>query len=118
MRLALRGFAAVAAALAAGVLSGSAQESFFNERFCTRSTSGNEDAGPVDCSFHTWQQCIASALPGRYVPRIRGGKPLAPKTSLSSKSAIAREAWEAFGLVATSIALIALGNNAWTPHAD
>src|SRR5215470_13714984 len=46
MRLALRGLAAVAAALAAGVLSGSAQESFFNERFCTRSTSGNEDAGP------------------------------------------------------------------------
>ena len=66
MRLALRGLATVAAALAAGVLSGSAQESFFNERFCTRSTSGNEDAGPVDCSFHTWQQCIASALPGRY----------------------------------------------------
>ena len=45
-------------------------------------------------------------------------KRLAPKTSLSSKSAIAREACEAFGLVATSIALIALGNSASKAHAD
>jgi hypothetical protein len=60
MRLALMGLVAVAAALAASVQSASAQESFFNERFCTRSTSG-EQTGPMDCSFRTWQQCLESA---------------------------------------------------------
>jgi hypothetical protein len=67
MRIAMIALVTIAAALAAATQSGSAQESFFNERFCTRSTGGNEDGGPVDCSFHTWQQCIASARGlGRY----------------------------------------------------
>jgi len=66
MRLGPIGLATIAAVLAAAAQSGSAQESFFNERFCTRSIGGTEDAGPVDCSFHTWKQCIASAQPGRY----------------------------------------------------
>jgi hypothetical protein len=46
--------------IAAATQSGSAQESFFNERFCTRNTGG-ELSGPMDCSFKTWQQCIESA---------------------------------------------------------
>ena len=60
MRSALIGLATIAAALAADAQTGSAQESFFNERFCTRSTGG-ELVGPMDCSFKTWQQCIESA---------------------------------------------------------
>jgi len=48
----------VASALAADA--GHAQESFFNERSCTRSTGGDL-SGPMDCSFWTWQQCIESA---------------------------------------------------------
>ena len=47
----------MAAALTAAAQSGRAQESFFNERFCV---SGGED-GVLDCSYRTWQQCIASA---------------------------------------------------------
>ena len=66
MRLAIIGLITIAAAMAVDVQLSSAQESFFNERFCTRSIGGTEDAGPVDCSFHTWKQCIASAQPGRY----------------------------------------------------
>ena len=60
MRLALTGLD-MAAALAAGSQSGRAQESFFNERFCARSTGGDMGTGPMDCSFKTWQQCIESA---------------------------------------------------------
>ena len=43
----------VATALTAGT--GHAQESFFNERFCTRSVSGDL-SGPMDCSFWTWHE--------------------------------------------------------------
>ena len=57
MRSALIGVATIAAALAADARSGSAQESFFNERFCV---SGGED-DVLDCSYRTWRQCIASA---------------------------------------------------------
>jgi hypothetical protein len=57
MRLALIGLVTIAAALAAAAQSSSAQESFFNERFCV---SGGED-GVLDCSYRTWQQCVASA---------------------------------------------------------
>ena len=60
MRSALIGFATIAAALAAAAQSGSAQESFFNERFCARGGDAPSDAFP-DCSFRTWEQCIASA---------------------------------------------------------
>ena len=59
MRLALTGLV-IAAALAAGAQSGRAQESFFNDRFCARGGGAESDAFP-DCSFHTWEQCIASA---------------------------------------------------------
>ena len=59
MRLALTGLV-IAATLAAGVQSGRAQESFFNDRFCARGGGAESDAFP-DCSFHTWEQCIASA---------------------------------------------------------
>jgi hypothetical protein len=59
MRLALKGLV-MAAALTAAAQSGLAQESFFNDRFCTRSTGG-ELTGPMDCSFKTWRQCIESA---------------------------------------------------------
>ena len=56
MRSALIGFV-IAVPLAATAQSGGAQESFFNERFCA---SADADAFP-DCSFRTWEQCIASA---------------------------------------------------------
>jgi Protein of unknown function (DUF3551) len=56
MRLALTGLV-MAAALTAAAQSGRAQESFFNERYCV---SGGED-DILDCSYRTWQQCVASA---------------------------------------------------------
>jgi hypothetical protein len=60
MRSALITFATIAAVLAAAAQSGSAQESFFNERFCAR--DGDSPAAAVpNCSFRTWEQCIASA---------------------------------------------------------
>jgi hypothetical protein len=52
MRVAMIALVTIAAALAAATQSGSAQGSFFNERFCTRSTGG-ELSGPMDCSFKT-----------------------------------------------------------------
>ena len=57
MRSALIGVATIAAALTAGAQSGSAQESFFNERYCV--PGGESDV--LDCSYRTWQQCIESA---------------------------------------------------------
>jgi hypothetical protein len=48
MRLILISALAIAAALAAGLQSAGAVH---NDRYCHRS----------DCSFHTWQQCMASA---------------------------------------------------------
>jgi len=59
MRLALIGLVTVAAALAVAAQSGRAQtqESFFNERYCV--PGGESDV--LDCSYRTWQQCIASA---------------------------------------------------------
>ena len=67
MRFALVGLAAFAGALTVGVQSGSAQESFFNERYCARPGSEMGGTGSPDCSFHTWQQCIESARGlGRY----------------------------------------------------
>ena len=44
-----------------------AQESFFNERYCSQTTGSGPGTGIPNCSFHTWQQCIASARGlGRY----------------------------------------------------
>jgi len=71
MRVVIMGLATIAAALAADVSSGSAQDSFFNERFCAQPGAGgggNPGSSAIpDCSFHTWEQCIASARGlGRY----------------------------------------------------
>jgi hypothetical protein len=60
MRLALVGLVTVATALTVGVLPGGAQESFFNERYCTR---GGFRSGELNCAYHTWQQCRES-VPG------------------------------------------------------
>ena len=63
MRICLRRCEFIAALIVASALAadaGHAQESFFNERYCTRSTGGDL-SGPMDCSFWTWQQCIESA---------------------------------------------------------
>ena len=62
MRLALTGLI-TAAALAAAAQSSTAQVAFFNERFC----AGGGDASIPDCSFYTWEQCIASAKRGPLV---------------------------------------------------
>jgi hypothetical protein len=68
MRLVLTGLVTVA--LAAAAQSGSAQDSFFHERFCTRPT-GDDETG-TNCAFHTWQQCIESARgSGRYCTENR-----------------------------------------------
>jgi Protein of unknown function (DUF3551) len=62
MRLALIGVVPIAAALAADVQSGGAQESFFNARYCTQTTGSSPGSNGVpDCAFHTWQQCVESA---------------------------------------------------------
>jgi hypothetical protein len=68
MRLALVRLVTIAAALSGvGVQSGGAQESFFNERYCSQTTGSGPGTGIPDCSFHTWQQCIESARGlGRY----------------------------------------------------
>jgi Protein of unknown function (DUF3551) len=43
-----------------------AGESFFNQRFCTQGGGSPSNAIP-DCSYNTWQQCVASARGlGRY----------------------------------------------------
>ena len=61
MRLVFIGLVAAVSALAANVQSASAQESFYNERFCTQAGGGVGGSGSPDCSFHTWEQCMASA---------------------------------------------------------
>jgi Protein of unknown function (DUF3551) len=66
MRLALTGLIVLAATLAADMQSGSTQESFYNQRFCTRGGRPTGGAG-ADCAFNTWQQCIEAARGlGRY----------------------------------------------------
>ena len=53
---------AFAALLATTGLAGAqTQESFFNHRFCAMSAGGDTVTPFNDCSFHTWDQCIASA---------------------------------------------------------
>jgi hypothetical protein len=61
MRLAaLIGLTAVIATLAASAPSSSAQESFFNKRYCTIG-GGSRSSGISDCAYNTWEQCLASA---------------------------------------------------------
>src|SRR5437868_2033147 len=49
-----------AALLGTTGLAGAQQESFFNEQFCAMPGS-DASSGFTDCSFHTWDQCIATA---------------------------------------------------------
>jgi hypothetical protein len=56
MRLLRTALVTVAAVLAIDVQSGSAQESFYNQRFCTRGIEGKS----LNCSYNTWQQCRES----------------------------------------------------------
>ncbi|HEY7298165.1 MAG TPA: DUF3551 domain-containing protein [Xanthobacteraceae bacterium] len=66
MRLAVVAVAVIIAALTEDMNSAAAQESFFNERFCTRG-GGARGGGDLDCAYHTWAQCIATARGlGRY----------------------------------------------------
>ena len=68
MRSPLIGLAALICALAADANLASAQESFFNDRYCTRGM-GFRSGGSLDCSYRTWAQCIESARGlGRYCP--------------------------------------------------
>src|ERR1700754_2642599 len=57
MRLGLIGSAAMIAALAAGMSSSDAQ---FSRRYCTMGGS-SQSSGEPDCSYNTWEQCMASA---------------------------------------------------------
>jgi Protein of unknown function (DUF3551) len=57
MRLVLIGFAAVVALLTASVSPGEAQ---FSRRYCTQGGS-SQSSGEPDCSYNTWEQCMASA---------------------------------------------------------
>jgi hypothetical protein len=67
MRSPLIGLAALICALAADANLASAQESFFNDRYCTRGM-GFRSGGSLDCSYRTWAQCIESArVPGEPV---------------------------------------------------
>ena len=67
MRFILVGLITALVALAVDVRSSDAQESFFNKRFCTQGGGDRGGSGMPDCSFNTWEQCIASARGlGRY----------------------------------------------------
>jgi len=57
MRLALIGLATLVAAMTAAVTSSDAQ---FSRRYCTMGGSDNSSGEP-DCSYNTWEQCVASA---------------------------------------------------------
>jgi len=55
--------AAVAIFMAASS-AGSAQNTFFNKRFCA--SAGGSDAGTADCSFNTLEQCRARIYGSQY----------------------------------------------------
>ena len=58
------------ATLVGNAQSGYSQESFFNNRYCT--TGGDDNSGVPDCSYKTWEQCLASASGlGRYCAENR-----------------------------------------------
>jgi hypothetical protein len=46
--------------LAVNVPTSSAQESFFNDRYCAIG-GGGRGSGISDCAYSTWEQCLASA---------------------------------------------------------
>ena len=74
MRASLIGLVSLLATLAANTPSGHAQESFFNKRYCTMGGGGR--SGVPDCSYNTWQQCLASASGlGRYCSENSHWKP-------------------------------------------
>lgn len=58
MRLIFAGLAAAIAILTVNVQSASAQPGGTTRPFCIRDGIGG--AGSWDCSYHTWQQCLAS----------------------------------------------------------
>jgi Protein of unknown function (DUF3551) len=67
MRLALIALGTLTATLASDMRSVSAEESFFNDRYCTQGGTNSSGGAGLDCAYHTWQQCIASARGlGRY----------------------------------------------------
>ena len=87
MRLAALGLV-TAAALIAGGHSGSARESFFNNRYCTQ-VAGDDQTGSgiADCAFHTWEQCIAAARGlGRYCSENPSWRATSQKPSRQRKS--------------------------------
>ena len=55
--------AAVAAFMAASSAA-SAQNTFFNKRFCA--SAGGSDAGTADCSFNSLEQCRARIYGSQY----------------------------------------------------
>ena len=55
---------AAVVALMAASSPGSAQNSFFNKRFCA--SSGGSEAGLADCSFNTLEQCRGSIYGSKY----------------------------------------------------
>ena len=55
---------AAVVALMAASSAGSAQNSFFNKRFCA--SSGGSEVGLADCSFNTLEQCRGSVYGSRY----------------------------------------------------
>jgi Protein of unknown function (DUF3551) len=83
MRIAPIAIAVLTAILVADVQSAAAQESFFNERYCTRRMGGFGSGGGagLDCAFHTWEQCIASARGlGRYCIENPSWRPAPPRS--------------------------------------
>jgi hypothetical protein len=65
MRYVSIGLVAVTVVLALSAIPSQAQSSFFSRRFCT--FGGGDSGGEPDCSFNTWEQCMASANGlGRY----------------------------------------------------
>jgi hypothetical protein len=60
MRTALLGFAALVAVVASQGTTASAQESFFNDRYCAIG-GGGRGSGIADCAYNTWEQCRESA---------------------------------------------------------
>ena len=87
MRTALIGLAALIATVAVDAPSSSAQESFFNKRYCTIG-GGTRGSGIADCGYNTWEQCLASASGlGKYCsenpywkPEAAGERPPRRKT--------------------------------------
>jgi hypothetical protein len=68
MRVAWIGLMSLVVTLATDVASSLAYDgSFFNDQYCTTGGSGHGGRGSADCSFRTWEQCVASARGlGRY----------------------------------------------------